>query len=121
MKKSIGLFASLLAACMLLISCASSYYTSSRFSANKIGDNAGYFSVKVFQTLDENNALCLEVVQNNTPQSFKVVTYENILFDGQVLSNNWVLIDTYTYFAKDSTWRTVPVIMAQSEYKKTIK
>lgn len=76
-----------------------------------------YLSVEIFQTLNKNAALAWT-------KDLKIVrldSQEELYYDGKTISGYFVLVDTYTYTAKNEMVKTVPVYIRSSEYRKTNK
>lgn len=118
MKRIRSIILSLSLLCSFVTSCGTA-----NGGTYKIGDSYGWRQLVVFQTLSSSEALCREFdgVNLNYNLVFKVVSYENVLYDGQKITANWILVDTYTYLNADKENprnKTVPVVMAQNEYKK---
>lgn len=74
-------------------------------------------SVTIFQTLNKNEALAL------TPNYdvVKIVSYDDIFYDGKKIRGYFVLIDTYSYENMQNVIKTVPVYMNKKEYSKLKK
>lgn len=82
----------------------------------KIGDRC-ILTLEVFQTLSRNEALCIQEGSFSIDVC-KIVTETSILYDGQIISGTWVLVDTYTYKTKNNNIKTVPVLMPLSDFRK---
>ena len=121
MKEIVKHLIMLLAVSLLLSSCGIVTNTASTSNPNTIGTKLGdrcNLNLKVFQTLSRNEALCMEKSLYSSNDVYKIITESNLLYDGQVISGRWVLVDTYTYETKDNRIKTVPVLMPLSEYKE---
>ena len=105
----------LLAVSLLLSSCG--IFSIGAASGKQLGDKCD-LKLEVFQTLSRNEALCMEKSLYSSNDVYKIITESNLLYDGQVISGRWVLVDTYTYETKDNRIKTVPVLMPLSEYKE---
>ena len=77
---------------------------------SSIGDTV-YIRAKVFQALNENEALAIDegVV-------IKIITTKELFYDGKEVSGYYKMIDTYTYKTKDNSTKTVPVLIKVSEF-----
>lgn len=78
--------------------------------------NICWLDVIIFQTL--NNQEALAKPYNDQTFNIKIITNEEIYYDGKNISGYYIMTDTYSYIARDSTIRTVPVYMRNDEYKK---
>lgn len=83
------------------------------------GGYAGTMGTKlrVFQTLDTNEALVWYSNYESNYNVAKVVTNKEVLYDDLVLYGDFVIVDTYTYYTKNDVRKTVPVLMRRSEYQ----
>ena len=115
MRKIVKHLIMLLAVSLLLSSCG--IFSIGAASGKNIGDRC-VLKLEVFQTLSRNEALCIETSLYSSNDVYKIITESNLLYDGQVISGTWVLVDTYTYETKDERIKTVPVFMPLSEYKE---
>ena len=74
-----------------------------------------FVNATIFQVIDSNTALAL------TQDSFeviKVVTTEEIYFDGRPILGVFVLVDTYAYTTASGMYKVVPVYIRYSEFQK---
>ena len=117
MKEIVKHLIMLLTASLLLSSCGIVTNTGTVSTTTKLGDRCN-MELKVFQTLSRSEALCMETRLYSSNDVYKIITESNLLYDGQVISGTWVLVDTYTYETKDERIKTVPVFMPLSEYKE---
>lgn len=74
-----------------------------------------FINATIFQVIDSNTALALD---QNTFEVIKVVTAEEIYFDGRPIIGLFVLVDTYAYNATVGKYKVVPVFVRYSEYRK---
>ncbi len=75
-----------------------------------------YLNVKVLQTLSKTEALVVPNSQYNT-NVYKVITSNEMLYDGIVIRGWYVLIDTYTYVTVKDLQKTVPVYISLNDYR----
>lgn len=76
-----------------------------------------FFKVTVFQVLDSNEALAWDDNLN----VIKIVTNDEIYYDGLHISGRFVLVDTYAYETRTHQIKVVPVYVRLSEYNKYSK
>lgn len=88
--------------------------TSCGIFSNNINSEQTYLSVEIFQTLSKYEALAC----TSDWKVVKVITSEDVYYDGKSLSGTYVLVDTYTYETKDERIKTVPVYRKKSELRK---
>lgn len=69
----------------------------------------------IFQVLDSNTALALT---HDDFEVIKVVTREEIYFDGRPIIGLFVLVDTYAYNTVEGRYKVVPVYIRYREYQK---
>ncbi len=113
MKK---LFAILFVALLIFSSCDAPYYATEDDTSTTYTSKQN-LSVKIFQTLDKNSALA----RTSDYDVVKLVTMEEMYYDGKKITGTFVLVDTYTYETKKGDYKTVPVYIRYSEYKKENK
>lgn len=75
-----------------------------------------YLNVKVLQTLSKTEALVVPNSQYDT-NVYKVITSNEMLYDGKVIRGWYVLIDTYTYVTVKDLQKTVPVYISLNDYR----
>ena len=68
----------------------------------------------IFQVLDSNDAL----VMTKDYQVVKIITTNEVYFDGRSIAGIFILVDTYHYITKDGVYKVVPVYVRYSEYRK---
>lgn len=68
----------------------------------------------IFQVLDSNDAL----VMTKDCQVVKIITTNEVYFDGRSIAGVFILVDTYHYITKDGIYKVVPVYVRYSEYRK---
>ena len=93
----------------------------SNISSDYSYGNNRYLYLKIFQTLNENEALA--VTRKN--DIVKIESYEDVYYDGNIVSGKFAFIGTYTYKTvsragdtEEFREKTVPVFMKTTEYKK---
>lgn len=72
---------------------------------------------KVFQTLWDGSALCFDSYNNVA----RLISSEEVYYDGKTVSGFFVFLDTYTYTNKDGIQKTVPVYSKYSECRKLLR
>lgn len=75
-------------------------------------DNKKKLSVKIFQTLDEHEALAF--TGNN--QVVKLETSSEVYYDGKKVTGKFCLSGIYQYITTDTLQKTVPVYIRAEEY-----
>ena len=111
MKKHLAIYAALLVILAAFTSCSPSNTAGLGISRER-----GSMSFKIFQTLDNGEALA-----NPTSSSVdvaKIVSLEELYYDGKVVGGYFILIDTFKYQTRNGDIKTVPVFIKQKEYKK---
>lgn len=111
MKRILTIFAALLVLLAAFTSCSPSNTAGLGISRER-----GTMSFKIFQTLDNGEALA-----NPTSSSVdvaKIVSLEEIYYDGKVVNGYFILIDTFKYQTRNGDIKTVPVFIKQKEHKK---
>lgn len=73
-----------------------------------------FVNATIFQVIDSNEALAI----TNDLEVIKVVTKEEMYFDGRSILGLFVLVDTYAYNAVTGKYKVVPVYIRYSEYQK---
>ena len=68
----------------------------------------------IFQVLDSNDALVL----TKDYQVVKIVTTDEIYFDGRSIVGLFVLVDTYHYVTKAGIYKVIPVYVRYTEYRR---
>lgn len=111
MKRILTIFAAL-----LVISAAFTSCSTSNTAGLGISRERGSMSFKIFQTLDNGEALVH--LTTNTVDVAKIVTLEEIYYDGKVVNGYFILVDTFKYQTRRGEIKTVPVFIKQKEYKK---
>lgn len=116
MKKSlILLILSLIVIGTTCTSCFTSRATiASTDSRSNISSNRTNLTVKIFQTLNKNEALAF----TEQFDVVKIVTVTDMYYDGKQIKGNFTLVGTYTYETEKERIKTVPVFVLTSEYKK---
>ena len=76
-----------------------------------------FFKATVFQVLDSNEALAWDDNLN----VIKIITNDEIYYDGLRISGRYILVDTYTYETRAHQIKVVPVYVRLSEYRKYSK
>lgn len=77
--------------------------------------DSNFVYVKVFQTLDKNNALCFQVNSSGDYINYTVIKFQTtrfLLYDGAVYKlwvNNLIRNKTYSYTTVEGIYKTVPV------------
>lgn len=96
---------------ILVLLITSLCITSCGLLSNNINSRQTYLSVEIFQTLGSGAGLAM------TPSYdvIKVVSNNEVYYDGKKLSGTYVLIDTYRYETKDGRIKTVPVYKRKTE------
>ncbi len=97
-----------------LSSCDTTYYTSDKGKTID-GVEVTHLSIKIFQTFVYEKAA---LARDKDYDVVKLVSDEEMYYDGKKIEGDFVLIDTYTYETKGERLKTVPVYMRYSEYKK---
>lgn len=82
---------------------------------NNINTEQTYLKVKIFQTLSKTSALASTSAWDY--KVVKVITNEELYYDGKNLTGTFVLVDTYAYETKNGDIKTVPVYMRKSEMR----
>lgn len=111
MKRILTIFAALLVISAAFTSCSTSNTVGLGISRER-----GSMSFKIFQTLDNGEALVH--LTTNTVDVAKIVTLEEIYYDGKVVNGYFILVDTFKYQTRRGEIKTVPVFIKQKEYKK---
>lgn len=84
-----------------------------------------YLDVKIFQTLNENEALAFKEsfasqyhtgVKSYYGDTVVVISFEEMLYDGKTMEGSFVLLSTYRYETKGGDIKTVPVYIRSSEF-----
>ncbi len=96
-----------------LTSCSVLGFGGSQDRSN-ISSRNTYLSVKIFQTLDEGSALAI----TDNHDAVKIISNEEVYYDGKVVSGRFILVDTYSYTTTKGVDKTVPVFMKELEYRK---
>ena len=73
-----------------------------------------FINATIYQVIDSNTALAM----TNDLEVLKVVTREEIYFDGRPIIGLFVLVDTYAYNTINGRYKVVPVYIRYSEYQK---
>ena len=73
-----------------------------------------FVNATIYQVIDSNTALAM----TNDLEVLKVVTREEIYFDGRPIIGLFVLVDTYAYNTMNGRYKVVPVYIRYSEYQK---
>ena len=94
-------------AILCLISCGTA-----KHSRQNIFDSK-YISGKIFQTINEFEALVL----TDNYDVIKIFTAHETLYDGKKISGIYVMTDTYQYINKKDELKTVPVYIKKKELK----
>lgn len=68
----------------------------------------------IFQVLDSNDALVL----TKDYQVVKIITTDEVYFDGRSIVGLFVLVDTYHYVTKAGIYKVVPVYVRYTEYRR---
>lgn len=108
--------------CLSLLSAAENNYEESKSDISTYRFNqyeSKYLELKIFQTLNESEALAT----TKKGDVVKIITKEDLYYDGNVIKGKFVLIDTYTYQTvvkagdtDEYKQKTVPVFIKASEY-----
>ncbi|MBO7617254.1 MAG: hypothetical protein J6T22_08620 [Bacteroidales bacterium] len=108
----------LLSLSILLLVSSCSIFTRTSLSHATIGDNC-YLNATIFQAVNSHEALA---TTSREPNSIvvKLITSEDIYYDGKKVSGTYVMVDTYSYENKQEITKTVPVFIKVSEYKAPI-
>ena len=110
MKKKLLLLLSILI--LLFVSSCSLFRP---LSNTTIGDKR-YLNVRIFQAYNNHEALATTNYNTTNNIVVKLITYEDIFYDGKKVSGNYIMVDTYTYESKQEIIKTVPVFIKVSEY-----
>lgn len=73
-----------------------------------------FVNATIYQVIDSNTALAI----THDLEVLKVVTREEIYFDGRPIIGLFVLVDTYAYNTVNGRYKVVPVYIRYSEYQK---
>lgn len=73
-----------------------------------------FVNATIYQVIDSNTALAI----THDLEVLKVVTREEIYFDGRPIIGLFVLVDTYAYNTMNGRYKVVPVYIRYSEYQK---
>ena len=73
-----------------------------------------FINATIYQVIDSNTALAM----TNDLEVLKVVTREEMYFDGRPIIGLFVLVDTYAYNTINGRYKVVPVYIRYSEYQK---
>ena len=111
MKKYLTIYAALLVILAAFTSCSPSNTAGLGISRER-----GSMSFKIFQTLDNGEALANPT--SSASDVAKIVSLEEIYYDGKVVNGYFILIDTFRYRTRNGEIRTAPVFIKQKEYKK---
>ena len=117
MKKMFCIILSLLFAASLSSSCITTLAlmsASTKSSRNNISKETSYLSLKIIQTLGKGEALAV----TEKYDIVKIASLSDIYYDGKRIEGKFTLLGTYTYQTKKGDWKTVPVFVRTSEYKK---
>lgn len=76
-----------------------------------------FTNAKIFQVLDSNEAL----IWDDNFDVAKIVTAEEIYYEGLKISGRFRLVDTYAYETRTHQIKVVPVYIRLSEYRKYSK
>lgn len=85
-------------------------------NVNNISKEQASLEVEIFQTLSSTSALAYTT--SNNYKIVKIVTENEVYYDGKTISGWFKLIDTYTYETKDGNIKTVPVFQKMSELRR---
>ena len=88
--------------------------------------NICWIDGNIFNTINENEALITLYTEEkiNVARGFKdpfiikIITNEEIYYDGKQITGYFIMTDTYSYITRDSIPRTVPVYIRNDEYRK---
>ena len=97
---------------LLLSSCA----ISNRLS---IGDSR-YLDVILMQQLSD-NAILAGNGKNNFEDAVKIITFGEHYSRGEKIQGNFICVDYYTYQTVVGSYKTVPVVVKESDYEKYMK
>ena len=97
---------------LLLSSCA----ISNRLS---IGDSR-YLDVILMQQLSD-NAILAGNGKNNFEDAVKIITFGEHYSRGEKIQGNFICVDYYTYQTVVCSYKTVPVVVKESDYEKYMK
>lgn len=111
MKKYLAIYVAL-----LVISAAFTSCSTSNTAGVGISRERGSMGFKIFQTLDKGEALVYPT--SNSVDVAKIVSLEELYYDGKVVGGYFILIDTFRYQTRNGEIKTVPVFIKQKEYKK---
>ena len=102
---------------LLCVSSCSIFRTP--LNSASIGDKC-YLNVKIFQAFNSHEALAKGSTDNSIV--VKLITTEDVFYDGKVLRGEYIMVDTYTYTYKpdakketEEYVKTVPVFIKTSE------
>ena len=76
-----------------------------------------FTNARIFQVLNSNEALILYDNFNVA----KIITVEEVYYEGLKISGRFILVDTYTYETRVHQIKVVPVYVRLSEYNKYSK
>lgn len=111
MKKHLTIYAALLVILAAFTSCSTSNTAGVGISRER-----GSMGFKIFQTLGNGEALVHPT--SNSVDVAKIVSLEELYYDGKVVGGYFILIDTFKYQTRNGDIKTVPVFIKQKEYKK---
>jgi len=74
-------------------------------------------SIRIFQTLSENEALA----KTEDGMVVKVETLSDTYYDGNTFKGKYILAGTYSYTNRDNEVKTVPVYIKEKEYRELNK
>lgn len=74
-----------------------------------------FINADIIQVIDSNTAFALT---EDNHEIIKVVTTEEIYFDGRPIIGIFVLVDTYAYISNSGKYTVVPVYIRYSEFQK---
>ena len=100
---------------ILILTISTLCVTSCGIMNNNINAEQTHLNVEIFQTLSKTSALA-----HTTGWDYKVVkiiTNNEVYYDGKTISGWFKLVDTYTYESKGSGIKTVPVYQKVSELR----
>ena len=83
-------------------------------SKASIGDHCN-LHVKIFQALNDKEALARDDFYDLV---VKLITTEDIFYDGKRFNGDYIMVNTYSYETKKEIIKTVPVFIKASEYNK---
>ena len=73
-----------------------------------------FTNARIFQVLDSNEAL----IWDDNFNVAKIITVEEVYYEGLKISGRFILVDTYTYETRAHRIKVVPVYVRLSEYNK---